>query len=146
MEKIEKFEGEFYFLSNFYPASVMYNGDVWITAEHAFQAAKTLHPSEKLWVGAQGTPGRAKKAGQAVTLRPDWEEVKLAIMKDIVRLKFFTGRFLANRLVQTHPATLVEGNYWGDTFWGVCQGEGENHLGLILMDVREQLMKGVGDV
>uniref|UniRef100_UPI00345E83CD NADAR domain-containing protein n=1 Tax=uncultured Duncaniella sp. TaxID=2768039 RepID=UPI00345E83CD len=46
---------------------------------------------------------------------------------------------LAEKLIATGDAELVEGNYWHDTVWGVCDGVGENHLGKILMRVREEL-------
>lgn len=144
MSEINKFEGEFYFLSNFSPSTIMYNGEVWPTAEHAFQAAKSEDIMEREMVRACATPGQAKRMGQKVTLRYDWEFIKIDVMRTIVGLKF-ADPSLGDRLVQTAPRRLVEGNYWGDTFWGVCRGEGENHLGLILMDVRGKLIRKEND-
>jgi ribA/ribD-fused uncharacterized protein len=74
-----------------------------------------------------------------VKLRSDWTEIRLEIMEKIVRAKFWQNPHLARKLVATGDQKLVEGNRWNDTFWGVCRGVGENHLGKILMRVREEL-------
>jgi predicted NAD-dependent protein-ADP-ribosyltransferase YbiA (DUF1768 family) len=80
----------------------------------------------------------AKRYGKIVVMRPDWNDVRLAIMEDLVRQKFLTSS-MERLLLSTGDAELIEGNYWGDTFWGVCRGVGENHLGKILMKIREEL-------
>lgn len=67
--------------------------------------------------------------------------MKLGVMLELVQKKFHPI-FMQNRLLATDNAELVEGNYWGDRFWGVCKGEGENHLGKILMRVRKELHDG----
>jgi len=64
-------------------------------------------------------------------------------MLHIVRDKFARHPGLKASLRQTGNARLVEGNWWGDTFWGVCNGKGTNHLGKVLMEVRRELI-GVG--
>ena len=81
------------------------------------------------------------ETGRLVPLRPDWEAVKVGIMEEIVRAKFIQHPELAARLLATGDKVLVEGNHWGDTFWGVDTrtGQGHNHLGRILMKVREEL-------
>ena len=135
---INKFEGEFDFLSNFSLHAVEYDGTVWPTAEHAFQAAKTNNEEQKVAIWNALTPGHAKKMGKKVTLRHDWEEKKIDVMLQIVRSKF-TNEELKQKLLATGDTKLVEGNYWNDRFWGVCQGEGQNHLGRILMQVREEI-------
>jgi len=58
-------------------------------------------------------------------------------MLDLVRKKF-ENPLLRAMLLATEDAVLVEGNTWNDTFWGVCRGRGENWLGRILMQVREE--------
>ncbi len=86
------------------------------------------------------SPSKAKRLGRGVSLRPNWENIKLQVMKDIVRAKFTQNTDLRIMLVQgTGDAELIESNDWGDEFWGVCDGKGENHLGKILMEVREEL-------
>lgn len=72
-------------------------------------------------------------------LRPDWEEAKVGIMEELVRLKFTAHADLRARLLATGDAELIEGNNWNDRFWGVCRGQGQNQLGLILMKVRSEL-------
>lgn len=49
---------------------------------------------------------------------------------------------LRDKLLATHPELLIEGNFWGGTFWGVCAGEGSNHLGRLLMKIRGELRNG----
>lgn len=83
------------------------------------------------------TAGQAKRRGYRVKLRDDWELVKLGIMEDLVRQKF-NEKTLGDMLLATGDAELVEGNDWGDKFWGVCDGEGQNMLGKILMKVRSE--------
>ena len=78
--------------------------------------------------------------GRKVTLRPDWEEIKLEAMREVVHVKFLAPD-LRRYLLNTGDATLIEGNYWNDTFWGMCRGIGENHLGRILMAEREAIRK-----
>ena len=86
---------------------------------------------------------KAKRRGRQVKLRPDWESVRLSVMARVVGAKFMQNPNLAVRLVATGMMPLVEGNIWGDTFWGVDArtGNGENHLGKILMNVREDLLR-----
>lgn len=136
---IDRFEGEYEFLSNFYQHPVFYNGQWWETNEHPFQAAKTLDLVEKLNIKNAATPGLAKRLGRHVKLRPDWEIVKTKVMYDICLAKFSQSKELAQKLLDTGDQELVEGNYWNDTFWGVCDGKGQNHLGKILMQIREEL-------
>jgi ribA/ribD-fused uncharacterized protein len=118
---------------------VTFDGVVYPTNEHAYQAAKSLDPAEREFVRTRVSPNMAKKAGRRnVTLRADWEQVKLKIMEDLVRQKFQDPE-LKKQILSTGTAELIEGNWWNDTFWGVCNGKGENHLGRILMKVREEL-------
>lgn len=135
---IAKFSGTFRFLSNFYPAPVTMRGVVYPTTEHAFQAAKTLDLVQRAQIARCTTPGQAKRLGRKVTLRAEWEEIKMEVMLACLRAKF-RHEPLRSMLLGTGDAQLVEGNEWGDTFWGVCKGEGKNVLGVQLMLVREEL-------
>jgi ribA/ribD-fused uncharacterized protein len=132
---IGPFSGTFRFLSNFFPSPVEFEGLTYPTVEHAFQAAKTLNRAERERMRQLASPGEAKRAGRRLTLRPDWEEIKLALMEQLVRQKFADAALRA-RLLKTWPRPLVEENTWGDQFWGRCRGVGENHLGCILMRIR----------
>ena len=138
---IIQFRGEDNFLSNFYPALTMYDGYLYSTSEHAFVAAKTLDLDMRVRVSKIPTSGRAKKFGRSLTLRPDWELVKIPIMHQIVRDKFIRNPELRKKLLATDEHELIEGNNWGDNFWGVDMRtrRGENHLGKILMLVRGEL-------
>jgi len=138
---IDKFDGEFDFLSNFFELShpVIFNGIKFFTVENAFQAAKTLDKEIQLKF-VDLTPGQAKRFGRKVLLRKDWEKVKEEIMFDLIFQKFSKSSTLKNLLIQTFPEELIEGNYWHDTFWGICEGVGENKLGNILMDIRDILI------
>lgn len=136
---IDSFDGEFAFLSNFYEVPVEWEGITYPSTEHAFQAAKVINPVTRMKIAAEPTPGRAKRAGRSVQLRHDWEQVKFDIMLDIVMAKFRQHPDLAEALLDTGDAELIEGNTWNDTTWGVCNGRGLNWLGKILMMVRCQL-------
>ena len=139
MTPIDKFQGEFRWLSNFWPAQVEHDGITYPTVEHAYQAAKSLVRAERELIAEAGTPGKAKRMGRMVTLRPDWDTLKFPTMLLLVRRKFAHHHTLKRQLLATYPRPLIEGNHWGDTYWGVCRGRGENKLGLILMQVRDEL-------
>jgi len=136
---IREFQGKYRFLSNFFPSPVAMDGKEYPSVEHAYQAAKTLDKDRREVIRQQETPGRAKRAGQRAPLRKDWDEVKLRVMEILVRRKFKSHDNLKKRLLATGDEELIEGNTWNDTFWGVCRGRGQNHLGKILMKIREEL-------
>lgn len=133
--RIESFEGRWMFLSNYYPARVSYDGVVYPTVEHAYQAAKTLDPPTRERIREAPDPDAAKRLGRARQHRPDWETVKVPVMRELVAAKFADPDLRA-RLLATGDAELVEGNDWGDVFWGRCDGAGANHMGRILMSLR----------
>jgi ribA/ribD-fused uncharacterized protein len=141
---INKFRDKYDFLSNFYPTKLNYEGVFYPCAENAFQAAKTLDPTEKQQF-TYLAPGKAKKAGGQLNLRHDWEDVKVDIMLEIVRAKFTQNALLHTWLLKTGEEGLIEGNDWHDNFWGICEcvncgGKmGKNTLGKILMQVRDEL-------
>lgn len=137
MDIIEEFRGKFYFLSNFYEQQLTFDGITYRNAEAAFQAQKTLAVGQRLRF-ANLLPGEAKRLGRRVTLRADWDDVRLDVMRAVVRTKFENTE-LSAMLLATGDARLVEGNTWGDKFWGTCEGIGFNHLGSILEDTRAEL-------
>jgi N-glycosidase YbiA len=137
---IYNFTGDYRFLSNFWPCQVMLDRLHYPSVEHAYQAAKTVHWAERAFIRKQcPKPGDAKSFGKLVTMRPDWDAIKLDVMGDLLRQKFAPFTPLAERLLATGDAKLVEGNTWGDTFWGRCRGKGKNHLGNLLMTIRQEL-------
>lgn len=139
MSKIDSFSGEYRFLSNFYPCQVTLDNETYPSVEHAYQAAKTLDMEERTVLRTTGPANIVKKLGRRVTVRSDWESVKIEIMSDLVWQKFSNNTELKNKLLDTGNCELVEGNWWNDTFWGVCNGSGHNYLGQILMAVRNEL-------
>jgi ribA/ribD-fused uncharacterized protein len=141
---IAHFNGKWACFSNFYPSIVMYEGVRYYTVEHAYQAAKTLDRELRLGMSQLHNPATAKRLGRLLPLREDWESAKVGVMRDLIALKFAPGSMFASQLLLSSPEDLVEGNTWHDRFWGRCtcigcDGEGENVLGQLLMDRREQL-------
>lgn len=134
---INKFRNEYYFLSNYYMAPVTYDTVTYSNNEAAFQAQKVPEDERYLFVNA--TPNEAKRLGRLCKLREDWEDVKIDIMKEIVTAKFEQNPDLAEKLLNTGDEYLEEGNTWGDKIWGTVNGIGANHLGQILMEVRDKL-------
>ncbi|HEU0076845.1 MAG TPA: NADAR family protein [Longimicrobiaceae bacterium] len=132
---VPAFAGVLDFCSNFHPSPVF----GYPTVEAAYQAAKTTDPAVRARIRAAPAPAQAKRLGRGLALRPGWEEMKLDVMRTLVREKFSRHPALAERLLATGDVELVERNYWRDSFWGVCGGRGENHLGCILMDLRAEL-------
>ena len=132
---VPAFTGVLDFCSNFHPSPVF----GYRTVEAAYQAAKTTDSAVRARIRAAPTPGQAKRLGRGIALRSGWEEMKLDVMRTLVREKFSRYHALAERLLATGDVELVERNYWRDTFWGICGGRGENHLGRILMDLRSEL-------
>src|SRR5256714_6438232 len=98
---IEAFEGEDRFLSNFWPAEVVFERIVYPSVEHAYQSAKTLDRAERKRIAAIADPGEAKRAGRALTYRPDWEAVKFDVMEQCVRYKFTHHADLRAKLLAT---------------------------------------------
>jgi ribA/ribD-fused uncharacterized protein len=143
MKPVTAFQGEYRFLSNFWPCVIQWEGLVYPTLEHAYAAAKTNDPSTKIQIQACATPGDAKEYLAQHHLQPDetWTmERKLDVMEILLLIKFGgQDPLLTRALMATKDAELIEGNDWDDRFWGVCDGEGENNLGRLLMGVRAQL-------
>lgn len=142
-DPIYTFFDEYRFLSNFYSAEFMWDGILWPSSEHAYQAAKTLDRAARIHIATSPTlrsPGKVKRHGKTLDIRPDWEEVKFDVMYEIVQAKFDQNPDLQQKLLDTGDRRLEEGNLHKDTTWGVCppaSGKGKNWLGEILMDLRK---------
>jgi N-glycosidase YbiA len=141
IEPIAHFRGEYSFLSNFYPCTILYEGEIYPSAEHAYVAAKTTDRAIRAHIRTLHYAGDVKKFGRTVTLRDGWNDVRVAEMRKILDSKF-SDPVLWNKLRATAPAELIEGNYWGDKFWGQCPvGEGRNELGKLLMAIRDDITR-----
>lgn len=135
MTAITSFSGKYAWLSNFYPCSVLFEGHLYPSVEHAFQAAK-WHPSQRAQFRKSGVSAAyAKKLGKCTPRPLDWDTRKLQVMRQCIADKYNHPN-LMYLLSATGDAELVEGNTWGDVFWGVCRGKGENMLGKLLMERR----------
>ena len=137
-EAIDFFRGEYEFLSNFYPAKLFFDGIAYLNSEAAYQAQKCAAAGDRAQF-SQPSADEAKRLGRQVSLRRDWDQVKLGLMARIVRAKFSQHPRLARKLLETGGRPLIEGNYWHDVYWGMDlkTQEGENHLGRILMTLRQ---------
>lgn len=135
---ITSFRGEYRFMSNFWPEPVEGPGQIiYPTVEHAYVAYKSGDPYIWKQVAEISTPANVKRFGRKIKIRPNWNEVKLPIMRNLVWQKF-QNPDLFRMLQETRPQEIVEGNTWGDTFWGQCPiGKGHNHLGKIIMEIRD---------
>lgn len=138
---IDSFRGEYSFLSNFFPCPVTYKGKTYLCAEAAFQAQKCpARANEFTMLDAS----QAKRLGRQVRITvADWDDVRVNEMGKILWAKFLGNPKLARKLLKTGDAVLIEGNHWGDTFWGMCQGKGENNLGKLLMSIRKALKENL---
>jgi ribA/ribD-fused uncharacterized protein len=140
--EITEFQGGYRWLSNFWLCPVDVSGVRYPSAEHAYQAAKTLDAGARLAIAGLASPGQAKRAGQQLELRPGWEQARKRIMLGVVVIKFTQNPHLGCQLAETGDALLEEGNRWHDNYWGACgcprhMGLGLNYLGRILMMVRD---------
>ena len=136
------FRDEYAFLSNMYSCPVKYDGETFPCVETAFQYAKCGDAS--LFTDNRGyfvNGFVAKKIGRTVKLPKDWNTKRVDVMYELLCYKFFKNEKLRAALRDLKDEFIVEDNLWGDTFWGVCNGEGYNMLGRLLMDIRKDIRK-----
>jgi len=126
------------FLSNFYESSIELDAVVYRNAEAAYQAMKSNDSLVRVkFINLNGAS--AKALGKRIELRKDWNDIKLDMMYKIVKNKFMQNSTITKLLIDTNDKVIIEGNTWGDIYWGICNGIGENNLGKILMKVREEM-------
>ena len=139
---ITSFKGTWTRLSNYSLCSVWFDGHIYSSTEHAYQAAKFLEEDKRTEIRHLATPNQAKKAGKGPGVREDWEQVKVSVMRQLLEEKF-KQEPEKQVLLATGDRELVEGNWWGDRFWGQCPiGEGQNWLGRLLMETRTKIREG----
>lgn len=144
---IDKFSGQWAFLSNFFTSVLVYEGIEYQTAEAAFNAGKTLDPDLRRRIAAAPSPSKAKYLGRSVALRPNWDEsVRYDVMADVLRAKFLCDPRRTQALLSTGASLLIEGVHWHDQHWGSCscgrpecEAPGQNHLGRMLMALRSEI-------
>ena len=158
---IREFFGETRWLSNFAGVKIVWNGMTFPSTENAYQASKIMSPDVMVdvptsgglvddakvsyWELCQTCSAKVSKAVSTLDVikdntRKDWKQVNLALMYDFNKQKF-TQEPYRSQLIATGDAELQEGNSWGDLFWGVDKqtGAGLNHLGKIIMAIRDEL-------
>ena len=139
MNVINSFDGEYDFLSNFYECPILWKGNLYRNSESIYQSYKTLDNVPFDFTKTTGS--QAKKISKKLNVRPDWNKIKFDLIYEICQEKFNQNTDIAQKLMNTGDAILIEGNYWGDTYWGKCNGVGQNNLGKILMKIREELFE-----
>jgi hypothetical protein len=143
---VDSFKGKFEKFSNFYPCVIYYEDFNFPSVEHAFVAAKStdLLFRKKISEIPGNKAGLAKKLGRQCKLRPNWDLIKISMMRRFLMQKFSYDEF-KSLLLSTGDATLIEGNYWHDNYWGDCYCQrcknikGLNNLGKLLMKVRRNI-------
>ena len=148
MFEINKFSGEFRYLSNFFKSKFVDNGQTeWQTVEHYFQAAKTTNPFWKTIIWEAPTPAIAKQMGRQAPLISTWDSIKVDVMRDALKYKFDQNSDLKEKLMSLKDIYLEEGNTWHDNLWGNCtcskckKVTGQNLLGNLLMTLRDDYLK-----
>ena len=136
---INRFEGPYDWLSNFYERPFELDGRTWPTVEHYFQAMKTMDRRQQEWIRESPDPSTAKRRGRKATLRGGWARYRHEVMFRALEAKFRQHPDLQERLLATRNAYLEEGNNWGDAYWGTVEAVGFNYLGFLLMEVRTRL-------
>lgn len=156
---VKEFRDDYYFLSNFFPASFKWRNIEFPTGEHAFNYAKGFYCHDKIKqqqhfdnVLSAPTPAKAKYYGRSVRIDiNEWDERRVWIMREIVHARFAQNTSnvdLVGKLINTGAMMLVEGNDWGDKFWGRALDAdtgkmvGFNTLGVLLMEERGYWLKG----
>jgi len=138
---IKNFYEDYVWLSNFWPSEVVYEDMKFPTVENAYQAAKASKENRIPFLTV--LPGQAKRLGKNVKMTKErlqtWERIKDNVMLNLLEQKFTHGTPLAKKLLDTGDVDIIEGNCWGDTYWGVCDGVGLNKLGILLMNQRAYL-------
>ncbi len=138
---IREFKKEHKWLSNFAPCEIHFNGMLFASVEHAYMSAKSNDLEwKKFCADSNNSAGTVKKKSKEIVLREDWESVKVEVMCQLLEVKFSQEPY-RGLLLETGDSFIQEGNWWGDTFWGVDlkTNTGENTLGLLIMAIREEL-------
>ena len=142
MQKITQFQGQYGFLSNFWPVPIKLGTIIYPSVEHAYQASKTNNAGIREQM-QHLTAGQVKRYARTLPLPSDWDEIKVGVMRELLIQKFTTDSFCRIELINTSPYILEEGNHWHDTFWGISPAGssiGQNNLGKLLMEIRATLL------
>lgn len=135
------YEHEFYVLSNFSSFSVEWKGKRWMTSEHAYHSEKFEDPKilDELKNACSAHDAMKLAHANKDKYRKDWDDIKLGVMKDILRAKVSQHPYIKKKLIETGTRELVEDS-WRDDFWGWGPNkDGANHMGKLWMEVRDEI-------
>lgn len=138
---IKEFQNEYRWLSNFAPVTIILDGVGYPSVEHAYMSAKSDDIQwKKFCSDPNNKAGDVKRQSRNITLKTNWNEIKLDVMQECINQKFSQEPY-RSKLLETGNQHIQEGNRWNDKFWGVClkTNKGENHLGKLIMDIRSKL-------
>ena len=135
---VKGFFGEYRWLSNYEVCDIVYKGELYTSTEAAYHSAKNDDEYIKSNIRNMG-PKESKTYSKTIPLRKDWDSVKKQVMYDVLLDKFTRHQYLREKLLSTGSKYLEEANWWGDTYWGVCEGKGKNTLGDLLMKIRNEI-------
>ena len=132
-------------LSNYYECEVFYDGRLYSSSEAAYQSMKTTDTVIRdKFIGL--TPDESKQLGRSLIIRPDWNDVKIQLMYDIIYAKFTQNKECRDYLINLDYDLIVEDTTgWHDNIWGICtcskcQGKGTNYLGRLLSKLKTDLL------
>lgn len=150
-EVVKGFFGDYRWLSNFHKCTIWFDGVGFPSTENAYVYAKLSdydrsHAWETVSALMSCTPSESKKLGREIPIREDWDRIKFDVMSAVVFEKYYRHIELRHQLLATGSKLLEETNHWGDTYWGVCDGKGQNKLGKIHMRIRDYWGKEYPDL
>lgn len=134
--------------SNLYKRKIEFEGEIFATSEHAYQAGKARKPAVREWLMNAPSPALLAMAAHGLyywDVAPDWSKTKFDRMRQVLRAKFTQHDDLRELLLSTGDARLVESATVDNPvnrLWGEVKGEGKNMLGIMLMELREELSTG----
>jgi Lar family restriction alleviation protein len=146
------YEQDHYYLSNFSAFTLRWRKQKFATSEHAYHWAKFPVGSIADGVYVRDAILDAKSAHEAFKLaekwrhlrHADWDEIKVGVMRDILRAKAEQHEYVSRKLIQTGDRELIE-NSWRDDFWGWGHNrDGQNMLGKLWMEIRAELLAASG--
>jgi ribA/ribD-fused uncharacterized protein len=151
-ERVCFYEQDFYVLSNFSSFSLFWDGRRFPTSEHAYHFAKFaprtrdtggVYVRDAILQATSAHEAFKMAAGWKHLRRPDWDEVKVGIMREILRAKAEQHLYVRRKLLATGNRELVE-NSWRDDFWGWGENkDGQNMLGKLWMELRDELQSRI---
>lgn len=132
-------------LSNLYRRDIVFEGELFVTSEHAYQAGKARKPAVRKWLMEAPSPALLAMAAHGLyywDVAPGWSTKKFDRMRAVLRAKFTQHKDLRDLLISTGNARLIESatvDNEVNRLWGEVNGVGRNMLGVLLMELRSKL-------